>query len=59
VDRVLAFEQGLLRHFRDEYPEVVEQLDREKKLGDELEAKVRQVIEGFKGHFVREMQQAS
>jgi F-type H+-transporting ATPase subunit alpha len=59
VDKVLEFEHGLLRHFRDEYPEIVEQLDREKKLGEELEGKIRGVIEAFKGHFVRELKAAA
>jgi F-type H+-transporting ATPase subunit alpha len=55
VAQVLTFERDLLRHFRDEYPELVAELDREKKLGDELEKKLRGVIEGFKAHFVREL----
>jgi F-type H+/Na+-transporting ATPase subunit alpha len=59
IAQVLPFEQGLLRHFRDEYPEIVDELDREKKLGDELEAKIRGVVEGFKANFVRELKQAS
>ena len=59
IAQVLPFEQGLLRHFRDEYPEIVDELDREKKLSDDLEAKIRGVVEGFKANFVRELKQAS
>ena len=55
LPQVLPFERGLLRHFRDEYPEVVAELDREKKIGDELEGKIRGVVEAFKQHFVHEL----
>jgi F-type H+-transporting ATPase subunit alpha len=54
VDQVLTFEKELLRLFHDEYPEVVQELDESGKLGDELEGKIREVIEGFKPHFVRD-----
>jgi len=53
VGRVLEFEKGLLRHFHDEYPELIDELRREKQIGDELDGKLREVIAGFKEHFVR------
>ncbi len=53
VARVLEFERGLLRHFHDEHPELIEELAREKKIGDALDGKLREVIAGFKEHFVR------
>jgi F-type H+-transporting ATPase subunit alpha len=54
VVRVLEFERQLLRHFHDEFPEVLEELDAKGKLTDELTAKLKQVITAFKEHFVRE-----
>ena len=58
VAQVLDFERELLRHFHDEFPEVVEELDREKKISDELDEKIRKVIGDFKQHFVREREAA-
>jgi len=55
VDRVLEFERGLLDHFRDEHPELVEELDETGKLSDELAGKIAGVIKAFKAHFVREI----
>jgi len=54
VPQVLAFERELLQHFRDEFPEIVEELDRKKAISEELDGKIRKVIEDFKAHFVRE-----
>jgi len=56
VKQVLPFEQGLLRHFHDEFPEIVEELGRKRKFDDELEAKVRKVIADFKEIFVRDLE---
>jgi F-type H+-transporting ATPase subunit alpha len=53
VAQVLAFEADLLQHFRDEFPEIIEELDRTGKLSDELTEKIRKVISEFKAHFVR------
>jgi F-type H+-transporting ATPase subunit alpha len=54
VARVLEFEKGLVRHFHDEHPELLEELAREKKIGDELDGKLREVVAGFKAAFVRQ-----
>jgi F-type H+-transporting ATPase subunit alpha len=59
VARVLPFEKALLRHFHDEHPELVDELGRSGKIGDELEAKLRKVIAAFKEHFVREQETAT
>ena len=58
VAQVLDFERELLRHFHDEFPEVVEELDREKRISDELDEKIKKVIGDFKQHFVRELEAA-
>jgi F-type H+-transporting ATPase subunit alpha len=54
VRQVLAFEKDLLRHFHDEFPEVVDELRAKRRFDDELEAKVRKVIADYKEVFVRE-----
>jgi len=51
LNQVRAFEQALLRHYHDEYPEVVEQLKRERQLTDELDAKLREIVTNFKRGF--------
>jgi F-type H+-transporting ATPase subunit alpha len=57
VARVLEFERGLLRHFHDEYPELIAELAREKKIGEALDGRLREVIAGFKAAFVRQGEQ--
>ena len=54
VAKVLDFESELIRHFRDEFPEVLEELDEKAKLTDELDAKIREIIGNFCGHYIRE-----
>ena len=54
VAHVLPFEKELLKLFHDEYPEIVQKLDEEGKLSDELAARIREVIEGFKPHYIRD-----
>ena len=50
VDKVLAFEADLLRHFEDEFPELYEELEDTGVLTDELSAKLKKVIKDFKAH---------
>ncbi|MEM7480534.1 MAG: F0F1 ATP synthase subunit alpha [Acidobacteriota bacterium] len=57
VDRVLEFEHRLLAVFRDEFPELVDELDEKQAISDELNEKVRNVIETAKAAFVREIQE--
>ncbi|MCA9245336.1 MAG: F0F1 ATP synthase subunit alpha, partial [Phycisphaerales bacterium] len=49
--RVPEFERELLKHYRDEFPEVRDQLAREKKLTDEIDAKLKEVVKNFKTRF--------
>ncbi len=53
VTKVLDFEEQLLQHFRDEFPEVLEELDEKAKLTDELDAKLREIIGAFRAHYTR------
>jgi F-type H+-transporting ATPase subunit alpha len=50
LSEVRAFEAALLKHFRDEYPEIVEQLDTTRDLPNDLADKIRQVVRDFKTH---------
>jgi len=48
LEKVHEFEVALLKHYRDEHPEVREQLARERKMTDELDAKLKEIVRGFK-----------
>ena len=50
VPQVKPFEEALLKHFRDELPEVLEQLDRTGEMPNDLADRVRQAIRDFKTH---------
>jgi F-type H+-transporting ATPase subunit alpha len=54
VPQVLPFEKALLRHFHDEFPEVVDELRDKKKISDELEEKMRKIVSEYKVAFLRE-----
>ena len=45
---VARFEGALLKHFRDEYPEIVEELDRTRDLPNDLADRMGKVIRDFK-----------
>ena len=51
LDRVREFEEKLLKHYRDEFPEVREELATTRKMTDELDAKLKQVVANFKTRF--------
>ncbi|MGH9361527.1 MAG: F0F1 ATP synthase subunit alpha [Thermoanaerobaculia bacterium] len=48
---VARFEAALLKHVRDEFPEVLDELKRTGDLSDELAATLRKVIADFKTHW--------
>ncbi|MEA2599489.1 MAG: F-type H+/Na+-transporting ATPase subunit alpha [Acidobacteriota bacterium] len=48
VRDVARFEQALLKHFSDEHPEIIEELDRTKDLPNDLADRIGQVIRDFK-----------
>ncbi len=51
VNRVLEFEDALLRHFEDEFPEHLEELEAKGVISDELNTAITKVINDFKAHF--------
>jgi F-type H+-transporting ATPase subunit alpha len=48
LDKVHEFEHALLKHYRDEFPEVRDELVTSRKLSDELDAKLKTVVGNFK-----------
>lgn len=59
VAQVLAFEAALLKHVRDEFPEILEELMKTGDLPDALAAKITQVVGDFKGRWAREAGKAT
>ncbi|MCH8923964.1 MAG: F0F1 ATP synthase subunit alpha, partial [Planctomycetes bacterium] len=51
VSGVLAFEEAMLEHVRDEFPELIEEIASTGELSDELIEKLSKVITDFKGHY--------
>jgi F-type H+-transporting ATPase subunit alpha len=49
--QVAAFEQALLKLFHDEFPEVMEELERTRDLTPELSQKMSKIVADFKTHF--------
>jgi len=54
--QVLAFEEGLLRHVRDEFPEIIEDIDKRGEMKDDTREKLVKVIVDFKKQFVAKSQ---
>ncbi|MDA8019929.1 MAG: hypothetical protein MPN21_21015 [Thermoanaerobaculia bacterium] len=54
VADVLPFETDLIRHFKDEFPEILEEADETGALSDDLAEKLTRVIEDFKSHWSRD-----
>ncbi len=54
INRVLEFETGMLSIFRDQYPEIIDELDKTGNLSAELEEKVKKIIQDFKAQFTKE-----
>ncbi len=52
LNRVAEFEQAMLKHFRDEFPEVVETLDQKQDIDKELDAKMSTIAGDFKKRFL-------
>jgi F-type H+-transporting ATPase subunit alpha len=51
ANQVARFEQALLKHVRDEYPEVLDEINRTGELSDTLAATLRKVVGDFKTHW--------
>ncbi len=51
VREVARFEGALLKHFRDEYPEIIDELERSRDMPNDLAEKVRGVMRDFKTQF--------
>ncbi|HVF59501.1 MAG TPA: F0F1 ATP synthase subunit alpha [Thermoanaerobaculia bacterium] len=51
ANQVARFEQALLKHLRDEFPEVLDEINRTGELSDTLAATLRKVVGDFKTHW--------
>jgi F-type H+-transporting ATPase subunit alpha len=54
VNEVLEFEKGLLRHVRDEFPEVLNEISDTGELPDELAERIKKIIADFTVRFKKE-----
>ncbi|MBU0617963.1 MAG: F0F1 ATP synthase subunit alpha [Planctomycetes bacterium] len=52
LDKVDEFEAALLKHYRDEHPDVRKELETGRKLTDDLDAKLKEIVGNFKRSFV-------
>ncbi|MGD8451149.1 MAG: F0F1 ATP synthase subunit alpha [Phycisphaerae bacterium] len=52
LDRIRAFEQALLKHYNDEFPEVRDQVLQAPKLTDELDDRLKEIVRNFKTTFL-------
>jgi len=52
INWVSEFEQELLKHVRDEYPEVVKEIDEKKDIDKEMEPKLQKIVAAFKERFL-------
>ena len=52
LNRVLAFEAELLKHYHDEHSDIRTQLMKERGLSDALDAKLKEIVGSFKKRFV-------
>ncbi|MHC4236099.1 MAG: F0F1 ATP synthase subunit alpha, partial [Planctomycetota bacterium] len=59
LDQVADFEEQLLTAFRDEHPEIAEEIVRTGVLSDELDKKIREVISNFKPRFAKKRAEAA
>jgi F-type H+-transporting ATPase subunit alpha len=50
VAEVPSFELALLKHFRDEHPEIVDELEKTKDLSNDLAERIRGIMRNFKTH---------
>ena len=51
VDKVLQFEQDLIKHFEDEFPEVLKEADETGALSGDLADKLGEVMTNFRAHW--------
>ncbi len=51
LDQVARFEAELLKHYRDEFPEVRAKVEGRAKLTDELDAELKKIVGNFKTRF--------
>ncbi len=58
VAQILPFEAALLKHIRQEFPEILDQLAKTGELPDELAGRIRTAVNNFKPNFLKSLQTA-
>ena len=53
LSMIATFETELLKHYRDEFPEVRKQIETTPKLTDEIDGKLKEIVRNFKESFVK------
>ncbi len=56
---VARFEGALLKYFRDQHPEIVEEIDRTKDLSNDLAEKITKAIRDFKTQYGKDNKAAA
>jgi len=59
VRDVARFEAALLKHFRDQHPEIVDEIDRTKDLSNDLAEKITKAIRDFKTQYGKDNKAAA
>jgi len=59
ISRVAEFEEAMLNHFRDELPEIRDELIAKKEIDEALAAKITEAIKNFKSRFGAESRPAA
>jgi F-type H+-transporting ATPase subunit alpha len=54
VAHVREFEAAMIKHFKDEYPEILQDVTEKKELSDELSEQIKKVVTEFKSHWATE-----
>ncbi len=51
VAHVREFEAAMIKHFKDEHPEVLEEVQETKAISDELSERIQTIVTEFKSHW--------
>ena len=54
LNKVRGFEDALLRHVHDEFPEITDEIVDKGEMSDELAEKLGKIIKDFKAHYVKD-----
>jgi F-type H+-transporting ATPase subunit alpha len=52
--KVPAFEVAMLKHFRREHPEMLDEIRERKQISEDLGGKIGEIVANFKGHYLKD-----